>query len=326
MLLQQMDDRINTQREWMKDYKFHLVTSVSKLRQLVDLCIQRKLCSLDLETTGLDNRVYPDEYFGDGKKTRWGIRTIDKIAGICISFDGYNGYYVPVGHYPDDAGNLPWDEAWEEITRLVHSCRVIFHGAKFDCEFLYPVTGKDFWKKDEYEDTYLMSKVISPLKQSPNGLKQLAKIHYQVEMLELSDLFTPEKMEQMKRDKQGYNFAVLHPREGLEYGCSDGIFTYKLQDTLRVKLSDSDQRIYDLEKSFCNVIRELERNRVHIDVERVKHLLTECKAEGQKVGDLIREMIESKTGKGFATAYLVGKSFGYGDQDMFRRAPRTRNQ
>jgi len=297
MLLQQMDDKVDTQREWMQGYKFHLVTSVDRLKKLVDLCLQRKTCSLDLETTGLDNRVYQDEFFGDGKKTRHGMRTVDKVAGLCISFDGYNGYYVPVGHYPEDSGNLPWDEAWEEITRLVNGCRVVFHGAKFDCEFLYPVTGKDHWKLAEYEDTYLMSKVISPLKQMPNGLKQLSKIHFNVEMLELSDLFTPEKMEQMKRDKQGYNFAVLHPKEGLAYGCSDGIFTYKLREVLHPKLSDSDQRIYDLEKSFCNVIRELERNRVHVDVDRVEHLRTECTSEMHKVGDSIREVIEGKTGK-----------------------------
>ena len=35
-----------------------------------------------------------------------------------------------------------------------------------------------------------------------------------------------------------------------------------------------------------------------------------------------RIRIQSKSGKGFATAYLAGKQFDYGDQDMFRRAPR----
>ncbi len=297
LALQQLDDRMNTQREWMKDYRFTLVKSVKQLTQLVDMCIKRGSCSLDLETTGVDNRIYPDEYFNDGKKTKHGLRTIDKIAGICISFDGQNGYYIPVGHYPKDSGNLDWDEAWDEITRLVHNCRIIFHGSKFDCEFLYPVTGKDHWKLDEYEDTFLMSKVISPLKQSPNGLKPLTKLHFNVEMLELDDLFTPERREQMKREKQGYNFAMLDPKEGLEYGCSDGIFTYKLRDVLLPKLSPSDMDIYNLEKSFCNVMRELERNRVHVDVERVQYLLTECKLEMQKTGDAIRDVIESKTGK-----------------------------
>ncbi len=297
MFLQQLDDRMNVQRDWMKDYKFHLVDSMGKLSKLVDHCVQRRLCAVDLETTGVDNRVYEDAYFGDGVRTRHGIRTVDRIAGVCISHDGHNGYYVPVGHIPEDSGNLPWDEAWEEITRLIGSCRIIFHNSKFDCEFLYPVTGKDYWKLAEYEDTYFMSKVVSPLKQHPSGLKPLSKIHYGVELVEIDELFTNERLAQMKRDKQGYNFAVLHPREGYEYGCQDGIFTYKLHETLRSKLSESDLKIYDLEKSFCNVLRELERNRVHIDVSRVEHLRKECSSEMVIVGDAIKDVIEANTGR-----------------------------
>ena len=282
----------------MDAYNFHLVKDIAQLRKLVDICVQRKLCSLDLETTGVDNRVYPDEYFEDGIKTRHGMRTIDRIAGVCISFDGKNGYYVPLSHEPEDSGNLPWDPAWDEISRIVYECRTIFHNAKFDCEFLYPVTGKDFYKTDEYEDTYLLSKIISPLKSVPSGLKQLTKLHFGVDMLELDDLFTPELVEQLKREKRSTkNFAVLHPKEGTEYGASDGIFTYKLWPILREKVSDGDLKLYNLEKSFCNVIRELERNRVHIDVERVQQLNIECKAELDRVGDIIRDVIESRTGK-----------------------------
>jgi len=291
-----MDDRVSVTRPWFDQYKFHLVQTLDQLRALVDVCVKRKLCSLDLETTGVDNRVYPDEYFEDGIVTRHGIRTVDRIAGVCISFDGENGYYVPLSHEPDDAGNIPWDPAWDELTRIVHGCRVIFHNAKFDCEFLYPVTGKDFYKIEEYEDTLLMAKVVMPLKSSPAGLKPLTKLHFGVDMVELDELFTPERKEQLKREKRRYNFAMLHPREGLEYGSSDGIFTYRLLGVLREKLTESDVRIYNLEKSFCNVIREMERNRVHIDVERVQQLYVECKAEIESVGNVIREIVERHTG------------------------------
>ena len=298
MQLQTLDDRVNVHKDWFENYNFNLVQSVKQLSNLVDICIQRKLCSLDLETTGVDNRVYPDEYFDDGKKTRNGIRTIDRIAGVCISFDGHHGYYIPLSHEPEDSGNLPWDPAWDELTRLVHNCRIIFHNKKFDAEFLFPVTGKEYWKTDEYEDTLLMSKVISPLKGSPAGLKPLTKINFDVDMVELEDLFTPEMVEQLRREKRSTkNFAVLHPKEGVAYGCSDGIFTYKLFPILRDKLTDGDHKIYTLEKSFCNVIREMERNRVHIDVERANQLNDECTRELDQVGDIIREIIESHTKK-----------------------------
>ncbi len=299
MFLQQMNDRTDIVRPWFKDYSFHLVKSVEQLRKLVDICIQRGLYSIDLETTGLDNRVYPDAYFEDGITTRHGIRTVGRIAGVCMSFDGKNGYYVPLSHEPEDSGNLPWDEAWDEFERLVYSgAKAVFHGSRFDMEYLYPVTGKDFWKKDEYEDTYLISKVLTPLKSQPNGLKPLSKIHFGVDMIELDELFTPELRDQLKREHRSTKtFSVLHPNEGLAYGCSDGIFTYALCPVLMSKLSEGDKKIYDLEKNFGNVIREMERNRVHIDVERVKQLNIECDTALSEVGDIIRGILESKTGK-----------------------------
>lgn len=298
MFLQQMDDRPTFDRPWMQDYKFHLVDSIEKLRKLVDICIQKNLYSIDCESTGVDTRVYEDAYFQDGITTRHGLRTVDRVVGLCISFDGVNGYYIPLSHEPEGSPNLPWDPAWDEVERLVHSkAKAVFHNAKFDQELLYPVTLKEYWKVDEYEDTFLMTKVINPLKGSPSGLKQLTKFNFGVDMIELSDLFTPEMVAQLKREKRStHNFAVLHPKEGLVYGCSDGIFTYKLYWALQEKLSEGDKKIYNLEKSFCNVLRKMERNRVHVDVERVKELSKECDDELKNVGDVIRGIIESHTG------------------------------
>jgi len=284
-------------RPWFSEYRFHLIDSVERLQKLVDICLQRKLCALDLETTGVDNRIYPDEYFEDGIKTRHGIRTVDRIAGVCISFDGENGYYTPLSHEPEDSGNLPWDPAWDELTRLVNGCRVIYHNVKFDAEFLYPVTGKEYWGREEFEDIFLMAKVISPLKGHPAGLKPLAKANFGIDMIDIDELFTQEKKDQLKREKRQYNFALLHPKEGLEYGCSDGIFTYKLLPVLQHRLTAGDVPIYSLEKTFSNVVRKMERNRVHVDVERVHQLTVECKASLESVGDFIRGVIEGKTGR-----------------------------
>jgi len=283
----------------MQDYKFHLVDSIDKLKKLVDICVQKRVYSIDLESTGVDTRVYPDEYFGDGKKTRHGMRTVDRVVGVCMSFDGINGYYVPLSHEPEGSDNLDWDLAWDELERLAHSgAKAILHNSKFDCELLYPLINKEQWKVDEYEDTFLMVKVINPLKGNPSGLKPLTKQLFGVDMIELHDLFTTEMVAQLKREKRStHNFAVLHPKEGLAYGCSDGIFTYKLYFALQEKLSDNDRKIYSLEKSFCNVLRKMERNRVHVDIERVKELSTECDRELEEVGDIIRNIIENNTGR-----------------------------
>jgi DNA polymerase I-like protein with 3'-5' exonuclease and polymerase domains len=291
-----MDDRVTIHREWFKDYKFHLINSIEELQRLVSICIKKGICSLDTETTGVDNRIYSDEFFDDGIVTRNGIRTIDRVVGVCISFDGVNGYYIPLSHEPEDSGNLAWDPAWDELTRLVDNCRIIFHNKKFDAEFIMPLVGREYWKLSQFEDTMLMAKVISPLKSSPAGLKPLSKQLFGVDMIEIDELFTDEKKEQLQRQKQRYNFSLLHPREGLEYGCSDGIFTYKLYFALVERLKGYE-KIYDIERSFCNIMREMERNRVHTDVTRVTQLYEECKTALQQTGDIVRSIIESKTGK-----------------------------
>ena len=298
MLLQQADDRVTVGRPWFSQYGFHLVDSVTKLKKLVDLCLERGLYSIDLETTGVDNRIYPDEYFEDGKTTKHGMRTVDRVVGVCMSFDGQHGYYIPLSHEPEDSGNLPWEEAWDELSRLVNSkAKALFHNKKFDAEFLYPLVGKEYYRCDEHEDTMLLARIINPIKSSPAGLKPLTKIHFGVEMVELDDLFTQEKKDQLRKEKKRYNFALLHPREGLEYGCSDGIFTFKLWFALKDKLQGQDLMMYNLEKSFCNVVQKMERNRVHIDVSRVEQLSVECDTMLKTTGDIVRDMIEARTGK-----------------------------
>ena len=298
MQLEQVPAHQTQNKSWFKNYRFHLVSSVAELKKLVDICLEKRICSLDLETTGVDNRVYPDEYFDDGVVTRHGMRTISRIVGICISPDGMNGYYIPLSHLPEDSGNLPWDPVWNEIERLVYNCRIIMHNAKFDAEFLYPVTCKDHYKVGEYEDTFLMAKVVSPLKSSPAGLKPLTKLHFNVDMIELIDLFTPEMKTYLERNKLStHNFAVLHPKEGVEYGCSDAIFTYKLYFTLKEKLDEQDARVYALEKSFCNVLRELERNRVHIDTNHLSNLLDSARKVMVETADRVRNLIEENTGR-----------------------------
>lgn len=302
MQLQEVNDRAHIHRAWFSSYKFKLVENISQVKTLIDHCISRGLYSLDFETTGLNNKIYPDSYFKDGMKTKFGIRTIDKVVGVCMSFDGTNGYYLPVSHKPlfdtDDSVNLPWDETWDEFIRLVNSkAKPILHNSRFDFEFLYPLTGRDYWEKEEYEDIFFLAKIISPLKTTPSGLKPLMKQLFNADPIDLDELFTPEMSKMMKREGKRLDFSRLHPKEGLEYGCQDGIFTYKCLPVLKEKLDGQDPTIYNLEKSFCNVIRKLERNRVHLDRAKVNELLDESNREIEVFGDIIREAIEVKTGK-----------------------------
>lgn len=161
-------------KAWMIHHDFFLVNSVAQLNRIVDDALEAGICSLDVETQGLDTRIYKNKATG-----KW--ETVHKIVGYCISVDGVAGYYVPVRHTAEESVNLPIGPTEEAITRLCRAAqptvtaegfadnplsstkietpgKVVIHfwNAKFDQEMLYPVTGIDFWHPESFEDGMLL--------------------------------------------------------------------------------------------------------------------------------------------------------------------------
>ena len=91
-------------KPWMKDKRMELVTAET-IRGVVDRCIASGRYAHDLETTGLDTRVFDN-------------RTRDHIVGHCLSPDGKSGYYIPVRHSKSAHLNLSITLVEEEMRRL----------------------------------------------------------------------------------------------------------------------------------------------------------------------------------------------------------------
>jgi len=343
-------DATDIMKAWMNYHKFVVVETLAELTEIVDQAIKAGKCSLDLETEGLDNRIYwkkqseikvPVEHWND---TRPDVipTTVHKIVGYCLSYDGYTGYYVPVRHAApgEEIINVNPIEAGREIKRLCLAAqpvisadgkktdplgspllerpgkvKIYFWHAKFDQEFLYPVTGIDFWHPESFEDGLLIYYCIFTGDKSL-GLKEKAKANLwvtdkkgttirgyikadpknplhelvdedpkgspiQYEMIKLKDLFV--KGREIK-------FATLKPSEARYYACSDAICTFLLCDKPSILSVAKDPRyanIYRLEKQVSQVLRWMERLRIKIDHEYVRNLLTEAKEEA----DLYRKQI-----------------------------------
>jgi DNA polymerase I-like protein with 3'-5' exonuclease and polymerase domains len=183
-------------KPWMKYHDFKVVQSIEELRSIVDEAFKTGKAALDLETEGLDTRVYmhaPDQ-IPDNVERPWGSGqpsgpvplTVHKIVGYCLSTGGHTGYYVPVRHRAKEgsqhhAKNLNVVLAGREIQRLCEASqpileeeglredplasprikergkvKIFFWNAKFDQEMLYPVVGIDFWHPESFEDGMLM--------------------------------------------------------------------------------------------------------------------------------------------------------------------------
>jgi len=284
---------------WMKKKNFILVDwtkpdGLAILKQAMDACIASKLYALDIECTGLDNRVF------NGK-------TVKDIVGICLSPDGVTGYYIPLRHIQriESTGatnllpcNVPLPEFETEFVRLLDSPAVaIFHNGKFDQEFL-TFNGRDRPWGDwdlpgKWEDTLILA-YLENSRARRFGLKPLADTILGQKMIELKDLF-PLKY------KGPLDFSLLNPSDDdavVWYGASDAVCTYQLYEhflPLVVTCEDSQSTIYKIEKSCVGATRWMERNRVYVDKAKVAELIQigqkECFESMQEVYRLASEII-----------------------------------
>lgn len=237
------------------------------LEQVVDACIESGHYALDLETTGLDTRVFNGE-------------TRDKIVGVCLSPDGERGYYIPVRHKEGVEHNVPMSKVRAAMLRLVSSDAVaIFHNAKFDQEFLQFNGGVPWGEWDSpktWEDTIILA-YLRDSRARVKGLKFLSGKELGMEMIEIHELYGHEKT------KRGFNydFSALDPSapEVTWYAAADAICTYKLWEILHPQVvAPKDQGrnqkgIYAIERACLTATRWMERCRVHTDQEKVRSLI-----------------------------------------------------
>jgi len=259
-----------TKKPWMNMVTMELVTQET-LEQVIDECIEAGLYALDLETTGLDNRVFAESG-----------ATKDKIVGACLSPDGQRGYYVPVRHVKGEEHNIPVSKFNEQMNRLVESEAVaVFHKAKFDQEFLQFNPGMQLGEWDDpltYEDTLILA-WLRNTRERNKGLKYLSKAELDKEMIELNELFDPGEL---KKRKGQINFAELDPswEPCVWYACSDAICTYQLFKVLHPQVTmpegsrgKGQEVVYRLEKMCLPATRWMERCRVWIDPDKVSELI-----------------------------------------------------
>jgi DNA polymerase I-like protein with 3'-5' exonuclease and polymerase domains len=257
-------------RPWMHDVTMELVTSET-LDRVIDECIESKLYALDLETTGLDNRVFEGA-------------TKDKIVGFCLSPDGERGYYIPVRHNKGESHNIPVPVAENAMRRLVNSGGVaIFHNAKFDQEFLQFSGGEPIGIWDDptsFEDTLILA-YLRNSREKNKGLKHLSRVELEMEMIELKDLWENELETAAQKRNKKIDFSSLDPswEPCVWYAASDAICTYRLFKKLHPQVIPPENPklgqplTYQLEKLCLPATRWMERCRVWIDQKKVAELM-----------------------------------------------------
>lgn len=270
-------------KPWMNEKVLKMVNTEEGFKKVVGDCIEAGVYALDLETEGLDARVYEG-------------RTVHQIVGGCFSPDGHHGYYVPIRHKEHPQHCLPIT-VWErEMKRLVDSDAVaVFHNGSFDHEFLqFCGTSLGEWDDPKsYEDTQVLA-YLSYSRMKQKGLKPLSKKVLDMEMIELKELFDPKEVR-----KTGMDFGTLDPtwEPVTWYGAADAICTYLLYKHYHPLVMEgkgdfgwpesvpgkpmhwpkphggTQKTIYAVEKLTMPATRWMQRNRLPINIDKVRELI-----------------------------------------------------
>jgi len=285
------------------------------LDEVIDACIESGLYALDLETTGLDNRVFPTQ--------SGALQTKDHIVGICLSPDGERGYYIPVAHTEsvrrngvdeihNSPHNVPVTKVREAMKRLTDSDSVaIFHNGKFDHEFL-EFHGAEPWgtwdQQSKWEDTLILAYLRNSRARN-KSLKALSEADPKapeierglgMEMIKIHELWGHSHA----RKKFNYDFSTRDPSdEGvIWYAASDAICTYLLFKLLHPIVCppgdpQSQNGIYSIEKAGVTATRWMERCRVHTDRDKVAELIGLGQREFLEALNEVYETASEKLGR-----------------------------
>jgi DNA polymerase I-like protein with 3'-5' exonuclease and polymerase domains len=253
-------------KSWMQGGDYTLARATNEtLPGIINDCIASGRYALDLETTGLDSRVFDGE-------------TVSKIVGCCLSPDGKRGYYIPLRHRTGIEHNVSWSLWKREMARLIASPAVaVFHNGKFDQEFLQNCGGEPLGEWDEpkkWDDTLILA-YLRDTRSKTKGLKHLSKTELGMEMIELDELFPEDKK------KQGLDFSELDPswEPVTWYGASDAICTWNLYQKLAPEVLEPSMGVagqnvvYAIEKLCVASTRWMERARILTDQEKAKELI-----------------------------------------------------
>jgi len=258
-------------KSWMSGVSLRLA-SAEDLDRIVEECIEAGHYGLDLETTGLDARVFRSD---DGTPS-----TNAKIVGVCIAPSIELGYYIPIRHKDKgNTANVPVRLVRDMIRKICEAKAVaVFHHAKFDQEFLEhdPAGQMGDWSDDAlWEDTLILA-YLRNTRERRKGLKHLSKVELQREMIELPDLFPADE-----RKKKRFDFSTLDPtwEPVVWYAAADAVNTLALFYILHPQVVEKDEHnrsqktLYRLEKICLTATRWMERNRIHINRPQVEKLI-----------------------------------------------------
>jgi DNA polymerase-1 len=217
---------------------YKTISSLDALRELIKRLSSKKEVAVDTETTSLNPLQA-------------------KLVGISLCDSAGSGYYIPLGHSGTGERNLPFDEAVEEVKKLLENTKLqkIGQNIKYDLEVLHryniDIDPVSF-------DTMLGSYVLNPSSRQ-HSLGFLALKHFDYRMQPISDLIGSGKKQK--------TFDTVPIDKATFYAAEDADFTFRLRGALAplIHTQDLHDLYYNIELPLIKVLASMEATGVRVN-------------------------------------------------------------
>ncbi|MBI3914051.1 MAG: DNA polymerase I [Chloroflexi bacterium] len=264
--------------------KYHLVQDAAALDALVAKLKSREAFVIDVETTDTD-------------------AMIAELVGIAIGVGDGEAYYIPVA---SDLASVPPAEGQLALAESSTPYASRFRGLARDLVLakLKPVLEnaviKKFAHNIKYDatvlaqagvemralafDSMIAASLVEPASQSI-GLKSLVFTKFGVEMTEIESL--------IGKGKKRISMAEVEVGQAAPYACADADYTYRLVEHYQPQLSEHgvEELFYKVEMPLVQVLMEIERVGVLLDLEFLKKMSGELAQRLQELEKQIQEIV-----------------------------------
>lgn len=261
--LEKLLERVPSRTGWVPSFgeeaeleelpDYILVDTQEKFEILQNKVKATSTIALDTETDGLN-----------------GMRC--SIAGICLSVDEGEGYYIPLGHtnlFGILEGNLPFNDVKEWFKTLWEREDLfwVFHNAKFDLHVLLREFALENLPK-KIGDTLIVAWMLSPGSHTLS-LDEQVRMELNHVMIPITDL--------IGRGKSQIPFTQVPLEKAAEYGAEDAVYTLRLWNKIFPKLQEAgyEEFFFQMEMPLLSVLLEMENTGIALDKMKMQKLARE---------------------------------------------------
>ena len=237
----------STNQSLKKKQKYFVIQSLKDLINLEKKIQKNKLVSIDTETSSLN-------------------ANLAELVGISLSVNEKEAFYLPLKHSLDTNNNfknLDLQKVFPILKKILEDDSIIKigHNIKYD-KIIFSRIGINL---NPVDDTMLLSYVLDTGKFRHN-LDDLAKIYFNYETIKYKDVVGVGKKEK--------KFNEVNIKDAYIYAAEDADITLRLYKILKKRIiSKKLLSVYEyIEKPLINVLAEIEKKGIKVDIKRLKDL------------------------------------------------------